>query len=710
MHYTITATNSGSVAYTGATFTDVLSDVLDDASYDNNAAATAGMRKLHQPQPDLDRQPRGRGHCHHHVLGDREKPRHRDKSLASTITSTTTGSNCACGSTDPQCTSTVTVLVPGLTITLSASPGSTTPGGKVTYTITAKNSGQTDYTGAIITDPLTGLLDDASYGGDATASTGAVSFSSPNLTWTGNLATGATVTVTFLVTVNNPDTGEKLMQNTVTSTAAGSNCAVGSTDSRCTTLVPVLVPGLTIVVTHGASTTTPGATVTYTITVTNSGQTPYTGATFSDALGGVLDDATYNGDAAASTGAVSFTSPNLTWTGDLTVGSAATITFSVTVKNPDTGNDILASTVTSVTPGSNCAGPAAPTHAAAPWSTWPCRTIVEQLRGEHHDARLGGQVHRHLHQLRPGALHRDQGGHRHQRRARRRVPQRGPDGDVGDALAYRHRHLLDREHPGLRDNHRHRHGYRPQPRHREQDPEGHARHHRGRQQRPGGSTDPCCSVSVPVLVPGLSITATASTGAAAPGSTVGYTVTVKNTGQTPYTGATAATFTASLAGMLDDASYRGDAAATSGTVGVRQPEPDLDRGPGPRRLRDHHLLGHGQQPGHRGQDPYRHPRVDDDREQLPGAWPGARLHGHRRGAHARPDHHHDRRCRNRGARPDGHLYRHGDRLRPDPLHRGQPDRRGATVTTTLKLLDDAVYDNDAAPTSGSMSYASPVLT
>ena len=462
------------------------------------------------------------------------------------------------------------MLVPGLTITLSASPGSTTPGGKVTYTITAKNSGQTDYTGAIITDPLTGLLDDASYGGDATASTGAVSFSSPNLTWTGNLATGATVTVTFSVTVNNPDTGEKLMQNTVTSTAAGSNCAVGSTDSRCTTLVPVLVPGLTIVVTHGASTTTPGATVTYTITVTNSGQTPYTGATFSDALGGVLDDATYNGDAAASTGAVSFTSPNLTWTGDLTVGSAATITFSVTVKNPDTGNDILASTVTSVTPGSNCAG------------RQHRRTLQrhgqrgradhrEQLRGEHHDARLGGQVHRHLHQLRPGALHRDQGGHRHQRRARRRVPQRGPDGDVGDALAHRHRHLLDREHPGRRDNHRHRHGYRPQPRHREQDPEGHARHHRGRQQLPGGSTDPCCSVSVPVLVPGLSITATASTGAAAPGSTVGYTVTVKNTGQTPYTGATAATFTASLAGMLDDASYRGDAAATSGTVGYVSP-------------------------------------------------------------------------------------------------------------------------------------------
>ena len=44
----------------------------------------------------------------------------------------------------------------------------------------------------------------------------------------------------------------------------------------------------------------------------------------------------------------------LSWTGDLAVGAAATITYSVTVHNPDTGNHILANTVTSATPGSNC--------------------------------------------------------------------------------------------------------------------------------------------------------------------------------------------------------------------------------------------------------------------------------------------------------------------------------------------------------------------
>ena len=116
----------------------------------------------------------------------------------------------------------------------------------------------------------------------------------------------------------------------------------------------MLVAGLTIAASAGSSTTTPGSVVTYTVTVTNSGQTAYTGATFTDPLAGVLDDASYNNTAAATSGSVSFASPNLTWTGNLAVGASATITFSVTVNNPDTGNKSLASTITSATGGSNC--------------------------------------------------------------------------------------------------------------------------------------------------------------------------------------------------------------------------------------------------------------------------------------------------------------------------------------------------------------------
>ena len=78
----------------------------------------------------------------------------------------------------------------------------------------------------------------------------------------------------------------------------------------------------------------------------------------------MLDDAAYNNNAAATAGTVSFASPNLTWTGNLAVGATATITFSVTVNNPDTGNKILASTITSHDGGQQLRRPAAPTPPA----------------------------------------------------------------------------------------------------------------------------------------------------------------------------------------------------------------------------------------------------------------------------------------------------------------------------------------------------------
>ena len=226
----------------------------------------------------------------------------------------------------------------------------TTPGTTVGYTITVTDTGQTPYTGATITDDLTGVLGDAGYNGDAAAaSTGTVSstsYTSPVLTWTGNLAVGATVTITYSVTVHNPDTGDKLMSNTVTSGAAGSNCPPGGTAAAaCTATVQDLIPALTITKTANIATTTPGGTVDYTITAADTGQTPYTAATITDDLTGILGDAAYNGDAVAATtgtaGSVSYTSPGLTWTGNLAVGGSVTITYSVDGEHPDTGGKVL---------------------------------------------------------------------------------------------------------------------------------------------------------------------------------------------------------------------------------------------------------------------------------------------------------------------------------------------------------------------------------
>ena len=109
---------------------------------------------------------------------------------------------------------------------------------------------------------------------------------------------------------------------------------------------------------------------------------------------------------------------------------------------------------------------------------------------------------------------------------------------------------------------------------------------------PAGSADPACTATADVLIPGLTITNTPGTSAAVPGSVVGYTVTIADTGQTSYSGITVAD---DLSGLLDDAAYDGDAAATAGLVSYAQPGADVDGGPGAGRVGDGHVLGDGGQ-------------------------------------------------------------------------------------------------------------------
>ncbi|KAA2234885.1 DUF11 domain-containing protein, partial [Solihabitans fulvus] len=64
-------------------------------------------------------------------------------------------------------------------------------------------------------------------------------------------------------------------------------------------------------------------------------------------------------------------------------------------------------------------------------------------------------------------------------------------------------------------------------------------------------------------VSGIAISKAANKTDAKPGDTVSYTVTVRNTGQTPLTNAT---FTDDLTKVLDDATFNSDESATIGTA------------------------------------------------------------------------------------------------------------------------------------------------
>lgn len=136
----------------------------------------------------------------------------------------------------------MSVLVPALTISLSASTTTTTPGSVVGYTIHISNTGDTPYTEALVTDSLDGVLTDADFTNDAavTAGGGVLADNAPVLSWTGDLPVGASATVTSSITVYNPDNGDKLMRNGVVSPVPGSTCPSNG-GATCTTEVRVLI-------------------------------------------------------------------------------------------------------------------------------------------------------------------------------------------------------------------------------------------------------------------------------------------------------------------------------------------------------------------------------------------------------------------------------------------------------------------------------------
>src|SRR5262249_47192284 len=99
----------------------------------------------------------------------------------------------------------------------------------------------------------------------------------------------------------------------------------------------------------------PGDTVEYTVTVTNTGTTPASGALFVDDLSDLLDDATFL-QASATIGTVTYdgTAQTLTLTGALAVNESTIVTGTVRVKGADVGNNPLVNAVTSTAPGAYC--------------------------------------------------------------------------------------------------------------------------------------------------------------------------------------------------------------------------------------------------------------------------------------------------------------------------------------------------------------------
>ncbi|NUT18685.1 MAG: DUF11 domain-containing protein [Hamadaea sp.] len=555
--YTVTVTNTGRVPV-DATVADDLSGVLDDASY--NGDAVAGTGKPAYAEPKLlwaHTLPVGGSTTITYSI-----TLHDPGSGDGVLTNQVTGSdesNCPTG-TEPGCTTTVGPAKLKIVKTADATTP-VQPGQKITYTLTVTNTGIGTATAVTVTDDLGGVLDDAAFS-SAAASGGAVGFDSPTLTWKGDVTAGTPVTITYSVVVNATG-GDRTLKNVVTG-PPGSNCEPGSDDPQCT--VSLGVPRLDVRKSATASATPviPGTTVTYQVTIANTGGVDYAKTTVTDDLSGVLDDASYNGDAVVSSGEATFASPVLSWTGDVAVDATVTITYTVTVKNPLSGDGKLGNVVTGP-PGSNCLpGSADPACSAQPkaaaltihksantttakpgdvvtytvtvtntGAAYPDAQVTDNLSGVLDDAVYNGDVTA------------DSGKTAYEQ------PTLTWTGDVlaGATVTVKYSVKVRQPVPGDHVLGNIVTG-----------PPG--------SNCPAEPADPACSTTVNVadLVVGKSAHASATP--LTPGATVTYTITVANPGTAAYAGAAV---TDDLSRVLDDAGYNGDVTADGGKAAYERP-------------------------------------------------------------------------------------------------------------------------------------------
>jgi uncharacterized repeat protein (TIGR01451 family) len=329
--YTVTVAQRGPGAVTAASFDDDLSDVLDDATWDDTATASIGSATFDEDAAGLT------------WSGD--LPVGAVATISYTVTVTgegdmvltnaaVPGENGECvpaADGNPECTT--THQTGRFTYAKMADPvhnSDVQAGDVVTYTVTVAQVGPAGVA-ASVTDDLSDVVDDATYNGDVTATAGAATVDGPTLSWAGDLAPGEEVTITYSVTVTG--SGNTTLANVVTSPSQAGECvtaADGTEGCRTVHKTGGYVYAKTADPASGTRVHT-GDTVTYTVTVTQRGQGAVADAIVTDDLSGVLNSASWNDDVTASSGEVIREGSTLTWSGDLGVGQTATITYSVTV-------------------------------------------------------------------------------------------------------------------------------------------------------------------------------------------------------------------------------------------------------------------------------------------------------------------------------------------------------------------------------------------
>ena len=225
----------------------------------------------------------------------------------------------------------VTINSADLTITNTVDNAAPNLQGNINYTINLTNNGPADASGVVVYDALPQGVTYVS------SSTNQGNYDSKSGNWTvGNVANGATAKLTITVSV---DTGTGALEIDNLAVMAYADQPDSDLNNNDATAV-VKVNGSDLSLSNGEDNTSPsvGATVTFTVTLTNNGPLDDTGIIVTDIvpagltyLSGVADQGTYD----AATG---------DWTiGSVANGDSATLTLKVTV-NTGTATQKITST------------------------------------------------------------------------------------------------------------------------------------------------------------------------------------------------------------------------------------------------------------------------------------------------------------------------------------------------------------------------------
>src|SRR4051794_29680322 len=341
--YTITASNAGPDPATGATVADTFPAVLTCTwtcvGAGGGTCTASGTGNLN----DTVNLPAGGSVTYTATCAISASASGTLSNTATVSSGTTSDSNT--GNNSATDTDTLTPQA-DLAVTKTDGVTTATPGGSVTYTITASNAGPSNATGATVADTFPASLTctwtcAGASGGTCTAS------GSGNLNDTVNLPSGGSVTYTASCTISAAATGTLSNTATVTAPAGVTDPTPGNNSATDSDTLGVQAD-LSITKTDGVTTATPGGSVTYTITASNAGPSNATGSTVADTFPASLT-CTWTCVGAGGGTCTASGSGNVNDTVNLPSGGSVTYTASCTIAIAATGS--LSNTATVTAPG-----------------------------------------------------------------------------------------------------------------------------------------------------------------------------------------------------------------------------------------------------------------------------------------------------------------------------------------------------------------------